>query len=241
MSDDVASAFACVEQGRVDQAISIIERVGDHLQVAGAYAALVKKAYRELRDVASMLALAEAACRFCLREATEADETVATRLKQNAKTIAYNAAANCWPGWGDEGVVISVEHVQAGLKLAQLSRSLVQELDLGDKALGTAHWLIGALELASGRLLDAVASFSRAEEAFHADGDTACVLMAQGYGALAQRVAPRPDAGQEVKLKRVLDQLRAEGSKQASFFAEQIARAGPLLAAFVAGATVDRP
>ena len=237
----VIPAFVRVKLGRIDQAISTIESSGDHLEVADAYSTLVKRAYRELRDVAAMIALADAACRFCLRDAAQAVGADAMRLKQSAKTIAYNAAANCWPGWGDEGVVISAEHVHAGQKLAQLSRSLVQELDLGNKALGTAHWLIGALELASGQLCDAATSLSRAEEAFHAHGDNACVLMAQGYRVLARQMDQRADAESEARLAHILDQLRDDGSKEASFFAEQIVRARPLLAAFVAGASAHGP
>jgi len=55
-----------------------------------------------------------------------------------------------------------------GLKLAERSLALVEELGLGDKAIGSSLWLVGALEMAAGRLSTAIAQFRRAEEAFEA-------------------------------------------------------------------------
>jgi hypothetical protein len=233
MSDDMASALACVSKAQIDQAISIIEKTGGPSEVADAYGALVKRVYRETRDVTAMIALAEAASKFCLREAALVSEADAKRLRERVKAIAYNAAANCWPGWGDEGIVIKPEHVQAGLKLALLSRDLVRELRLSNKQLGNAHWLVGALELASSRLSDAAISFSQAEQASRAQDDKARVLMAQGYVALAHKMDSQSHTEGEAHLADVFDKLRAEGSKEAVFFAEQIARADPLLTAFV--------
>jgi hypothetical protein len=187
-----------------------------------------------------MVALAEAACRFFTREAARLGEPMGKRLKQRAKAIAYNAAANCWPGWGDEGVIIEKQHVAAGLELARRSRALVEELDLGKREIGTGHWLVGALELASARSSDAAASFALAEEEFAAHGDEAQMRMAQGYAALVQKMSS-PAEEADLRLAQILDELRADGSKEALFFAEQITRAEPLLAAFVATLAARRP
>jgi hypothetical protein len=240
MPDDIASAFACAKEGQIDRVISIVEKSGASTDVADAYSALVKWVYRERRDVTSMVALAEAACRYCTREAERLGEAGGKRLRERAKAIAYNAAANCWPGWGDDGVVIELQHLASGLELARQSCALVQELDLGKRELGTGHWLVGALELACARLSDAAASFALSEEAYHAHGDNAQVLMAQGYAALAHKIGS-PSEEADLRLAQILDQLHAAGSKESLFFAEQIARAEPLLAAFAADLAGPRP
>ena len=40
-------------------------------------------------------------------------------LKTKAKVIAYNAAANGWPGWGDDGIVITQSHIEEAFDLAK--------------------------------------------------------------------------------------------------------------------------
>ena len=118
-----------------------------------------------------MAAIGKAAVRYHLKRSELARDVAATvKLKTAAKTLAYNVAANCWPGWGDEGVVIEASHIDAGLELAILSLRLVEELALGPHQLGNAHWLVGALQLAAGRLDASLLSFGQARDAFASIG-----------------------------------------------------------------------
>ncbi len=97
-----------------------------------------------------MIAVAEAGVAFCLDQAGRAkDADHARTLKTTANTIAFNAGANCWPGWGDDGIAIEPVQIQSGLKLAAVSRELVRELQLGRKQ-DAGTWLIGALKFAAG-------------------------------------------------------------------------------------------
>jgi len=76
-----------------------------------------------------MAAVGKAAVRYHLRQSElERDVAAAVKLRTAAKRMAYNVAANCWPGWGDEGVVIEAAHIDVGLELAMLSLRLVEEL-----------------------------------------------------------------------------------------------------------------
>ena len=114
-------------------------------------------------------------------------------LKTKAKAIAYNAAANSWPGWGDEGSSSSHRTSRMDLDLAQRSLDLVEELKLGHRQLGTSQWLVGALHLAAGRSDEAIAAPTRARDAYGAGGERASELLALGYLALARSRQGTPE------------------------------------------------
>jgi hypothetical protein len=218
----VAAALRAVEAGDSAGALAIATANADPQMGAARIAALAKQLYRD-KNVSAMIAVGEAGMRFCLDAARRAtDPAVALALKTRARGLAYNIAANCWPGWGDDGIVIEAAHLRSGLALARLSRDLVQELGLGERATGTAHWLIGALHLAAGRSGDALSDFQRAEEAYRADDDRSYRLMALGYAALARKAAPSSHAAGVQDLAEALRQLREHGSTAAIFFADQI-------------------
>ena len=106
-------------------------------------------------------------------------------LKTKAKAIAYNAAANSWPGWGDEGS--SSSHRTSRMDwIWRSGRLIVKELKLGHRQLGTSQWLVGALHLAAGRSDEAIAAPTRARDAYGAGGERASELLALGYLALAR-------------------------------------------------------
>jgi hypothetical protein len=110
------------------------------------------------------------------------------------------------------------------------SRDLVQELALGPREQGTAHWLVGALELAAGRFGAARVAFEQAEQVFLTANATALyALMARGYIALARKADPQSLTEGVNMLSKTLERLRAEGSKDAIFFADQLATADRVL------------
>ena len=223
-------ALASIRRGDLTSAIGRVESDDDAEQVSADYTLLIKILYGQHKDVTSMVAVGKAAIRYHLRQSElERDVAAALKLKTAAKRLAYNVAANCWPGWGDEGVVIEAAHIDAGLELAMLSLRLVEELGLGPQKLGNARWLVGALQLAAGRLDASLLSFGQARDASASIGETTSVLLADGYRAIAHRqAADRADRSAQ-ELDDVIDRLMADGSKQARAFADQLRTASRIL------------
>jgi hypothetical protein len=223
-------ALASIRRSDLTSAIGRVESDAEAEQVSSDYTLLIKILYAQQKDVTNMAAVGKAAVRYHLRRSELARDVAATvKLKTAAKTLAYNVAANCWPGWGDEGVVIEAAHIDAGLELAMLSLRLVEELGLGPKQFGNAHWLVGALQLAAGRPDAALSSFEQARDAFASIGETTGVLLVDGYRAIAHRRAP-DRAGRSVQeLDEAIDRLMADGSKQARGFADQLRTAARVL------------
>jgi len=220
-----SKAFDLLTAGDVAAAVATITASRDSLAAMDALARLCQRAYRELKSVPTMTAVAWEAIGFGLQcAAASPDPESARRYTSGARAIAYNAGANCWPGWGD-AVEISPADVAEGLKLAGRNYQLVAQLALGDKAMGAALWLIGALEMAAGRLGEAIGRFRSAEEAFHAAQLPAQEAMARGYALLAAKLLPASHFRSTDSLEAVLLSLRAMGSPEAQFFAGQLATA----------------
>jgi hypothetical protein len=217
---------------RANDAISVIDAHEDSTAAGAALNSTVKKLYRHYHDVTSMITAGEMGLAYCLRKAAlESDDGKTRALKKLGKVIAFNTAANCWPGWGDAGIVVEEAQIKAGIKLANESRDLVMELALGPHEQGTAHWLVGALALAVGRFVAARVAFEQAEQVFLTDDATSCcALMARGYVALAQKLDPHSRVEGADRLSEILERLRAQGSKDATFFADQLVTANRVLA-----------
>jgi hypothetical protein len=220
-----------IRSRRVSDAISAIDAYEDPTAIGSALNSIVKKLYREYSDVTDMIVAGNLGLDYCLRKsAAESNEDKIRELKKLGKIIAFNAAANCWPGWGDPGIIIEEAHLSSGIKLASQSRDLVQELGLGPREQGTADWLVGALELAAGRFGAARVAFEQAEQVFlTADAASLYALMARGYIALARKADPQSRTEGMNMLSETLARLRAVGSKDAIFFADQLATADHVL------------
>ena len=222
---------ACDTDG-ASSAISIVKSMEDPIDAATAFADLGKALYRDRKDVESMIAVGGAAVKFCLDHAnTATSTTIAEKLKKAAQSISYNTAANCWPGWGDEGIRIEPPYLQSALHLANVSRDLVRELAFGRKEEGTACWLLGALKLAAGQPAEALSDFQAAQRSFESGGHATSGLMASGYSALARKADPATAAAGARDLAVVLKQLHEDVSADAGFFAEQLITADKILLA----------
>jgi hypothetical protein len=227
---DFVALLSLVQTGKVAEAISIVETIPNPMEASVAFIELSRQTYRELHDVSSMVALANAGTQFALLKAASSQEPAdAGQLRKYARTLAYNTAANCWPGWGDAGIDIKEDHLEAGLKLALLCRDLVVELNLGHKARGGAHWLLGALHLAMGQCAGALDEFQLAKSEFQAGVEPDYVLMAEGYTALALKAQPESRIAGDHELARILRLLGDRGSKDAQFFANQLITADRML------------
>jgi hypothetical protein len=227
---DFVSLLALVQAGKVAETISIVEAIPNPMEASVAFIELSRQAYREVKDISSMVALGNAGTQFALLKAASSENSEdAEKLRKYAKILAFNTAANCWPGWGDTGIDIKEDHLQAGLRLAVLCRDLAVELNLGHKQRATAHWLIGALDLAMGQHAEALVELQRAKGEYHAGGDSDCVLMAEGYTALVLKAQPESRLAGGHELARILLLLSNRGSKDAQFFANQLITADRVL------------
>jgi len=221
-----------LHEGAAADALVLIALQPDPAVAASAISAAVNTLYKSHRDVSNMIVAAHLGVAWCLGQASlQPDPEVAATLKKRAHAMSFNAAANCWPGWGDDGVTIEDGEVEAARSLAGTCIALAHDLDLGPKGLGTAHWLIGALELALCRVVAARAAFEKAHRSYEALGDEAPQrLMAKGYDALAAKFG-ETSAKTVAALKKALDRLHGLGTEDGQFFAEQIARAERILSA----------
>ena len=94
-----------------------------------------------------MIALARAGIHRALFEADRvptADPDAAEALRGQAKTIAYDLGANLWPGWQDEGIVLTPADLTTGLEAARLNLRLAEQLGRPALPRCNAHWLLGA-------------------------------------------------------------------------------------------------
>jgi hypothetical protein len=218
-----------VESGNFLAAISYLEAGKDAVTVSANYIRFAQSLYKERKDVSRMLDAARRGIAYSVDAAARNElEVTAARLKENAKTIAFNAAANCWPGWGDD-VIIEPTHLIEAVDLAGQCLRLVEELKLGNIRLGRAYWLIGALALARGLGGDADEAFEHAQSAFHAEGAHASELMVQGYRALSRMHQPRSQDLGAVEFGVVRQRLQEDGSKEALFYLQQLTTADRLL------------
>jgi hypothetical protein len=192
----------------------------DPVAVCNAANAAAKERYAG-KDVAGMLAVAEAGFARATADAA-AHPDLAPAVRRAAKVLAYNAAANCWPGWGDEGIAIDAASLARGLALAERSRALVVELGLGEQETGRADWLLGALRMAAGQHAAALYAFAQARAAFQAGNVPTQALMAEGYHALARKCAAPQDRAAAAEFAACCARLAEAGGKEAGFFHRQL-------------------
>jgi len=134
------------------------------------------KAARRAGDIPALLALAT--------EAVATLDPIAAPAAWNAaRRIAYNAAADAWPGWDRAPPTCTTAELQSARSLAAMSRRMAERLGRDPLQMGNAAWLTAALDLALGDRPSAIAGFREAEALFsHAPEMT---LLATGYRAIA--------------------------------------------------------
>ncbi|HEX5281937.1 MAG TPA: hypothetical protein VFW28_17785 [Micropepsaceae bacterium] len=144
---------------------------------------------------------------------------------KSVKRFLYNAAADCWPGWSLDSARGSDAELGAALLLARRSASLVDRLGLGPMQEGTAKWLVGAFELALGRIDNALELFAQAEGLYERAGAPGLMLLARGYGAITREASRRlPEQGPG-SLAEVLTALASSNLEHGKFFSEQLVMA----------------
>jgi hypothetical protein len=187
----------------------------------------VKRA-RKTGDIAAILAAAGPAIDLLEAAVAAAPETREDQRRialQAAKRIAYNSAADIYPGW-EVGITRTQAELEAGMALARRCRDLTARLGLEGGQAGNAVWLIGAFHLACGTNAEASAAFRQA--AIHFAEEPEMRLMAEGYLAIAQLAACAAGAG--AALQDRLDALTAASTKDAILLRDQLVTARQIFA-----------
>jgi hypothetical protein len=214
-------------QGDSYRVLEFIQSLGEPEKVAGLYGALAHHYARNENDLALSARMAQAGIRFALTEAqriAKSNPEGATSLRAQAKTIAYNLAANTWPGWGEEGVEPTPEQMAIGWDAAKLNLRLAVALKKGPEKEAHAYWIIGAHEMAAGEYEAAAESFHVAAAKGREAGIPSSELMAQGYRAVARILAEdTPERRAELEAAKAALKKRAdEGDEDAGFYLPQL-------------------
>jgi hypothetical protein len=186
------------------------------------FGALARQLHAQ-KKLAQSIAIRRAGIQYCLCH-PGGDSAQRRVLRQHAKVMSYNLAADSWPGWGEEGIVYTASDLDAGLDAARLNLRLVRELQLGHMPHANSYWLLGAHWLARGEYNSAHAEFSRAREEAQAAQNADAAQLNAGYAALVG--ALRGDPGADGEFARTVEALEnVTDSEDASFFAAQLVKA----------------
>lgn len=217
----VDKAIAIAVEHDTFRANEFLQSQGEPAVVADLYSRLLRKLYSEKKNVPLMVMLGRSGIDYTLTQARAAEPASALQLKGIAKEIAY-IGANTWPGWNDEGIVITQSDLAAGLDAARLNLSLAVELKRNDEAVANAHWLLGAQLLAAGKSEDAQQSFAEAAAKFRAAGKTQSEFMSRGYAGMAEMTAETTKEVGKEKFDLAVEALLKDNSDDARFFVEQL-------------------
>ena len=219
--DDIDELLALARAVDLFAAIERISLEPDPEHAAALFGQLAKRLYSKEKSVSEAVATRRAGIQFCL--CYTADATKRQALRHQAKALAFNLGADTWPGWGDEGIVISASGLDGGLDAARLNLRLARELEKGPLAESRGHWLVGAHRLARAEEDAAFTEFSRARERARDAADSQNELLNAGYAALIGTLGGRAEA--QIEFSSVVERLRSTPGEDGPFFAEQLEKA----------------
>ena len=177
---------------------------------------------RGVKDMDAYTYLAKLLLQHALNLA-ERHPAQAVDYKRAALPIAYNLAANTWPGWGtsDGSVPVEDHHRRLGLEAARVDVRLAAEVAPTARRRFNSHWILGAHLIADGAYGDAVAAFETGQAiAAEANLDLS-VTVAQGWIHLANTLGGTDERDALALVEAKLIEQGGDGP----FFARQYAAA----------------
>jgi hypothetical protein len=114
------------------EAIEFLNRQGDPVEMLKRYSDLVNYFYWGKKRLLHAVAFARAGMQYSLTKSwsfLEKDPAKANELRKTARVISHNLASYTWPGWDEEGIVITETDIAVGLDAAKLNLRLVRELE----------------------------------------------------------------------------------------------------------------
>ncbi|KPK68457.1 hypothetical protein AMJ82_08165 [candidate division TA06 bacterium SM23_40] len=225
MAELLTDVRTLLREGDSYEAIELIHKVGEPAAVADSYLELVKHLYWKERALPEVVTIARAGIQYCLTRAQdvpEGESELAATLRGTAKALAYNLASFTWPGWEEEGIVITPPDLMVGLDAAKLNLRLARELGREPSVLSAAHWALGAQYVAAGKYDEAMNAFSTAEQKAREAEDDASVFMNLGYLGIARILEGSGRKEGEKQLKEAVEGLKKLNTEDSRFFADQL-------------------
>ena len=176
-------------------------------------------------DLASYLLIARAvweAAMSAVEQGTDAEDRA--DYSKIAYMTAYDIAANCWPGWSEEGAGVTDEQRELGAGFARVHLQIVSKLDVSAEA--NAYWINAVHELAAGDHEAAKRMFSTCADRAASAGAGDVEEMAVGWIALVEVLQGVKGAEDELEASR---RRLIEMGNDGRFYADQY---GPALAVF---------
>jgi tetratricopeptide (TPR) repeat protein len=206
-------------------AIEMIQEKGDFEEIAQRYEFLVRDLYWQEKAVNAVVPMARAGIQYCLTKANELsdkDSAAAHKMVDYAKIISYNLSSFTWPGWGEEGVVITDEALVAGLDAAMLNVRLVERLGANPAQLSNSYWAIGAQYLAMKEYAQAKIAFESAVTYAQKAGVKDAELMNHGYVAMTRILEGSDKEKAQADFDKTVKALQDIGTDDSKFYADQL-------------------
>ncbi|KAH8891271.1 hypothetical protein GQ53DRAFT_746769 [Thozetella sp. PMI_491] len=193
-------------------------------QEAAAWQAKVREGRRAGDPAANLVLAITAADAIEQRIADQAGWTEDERSALMAvKGLAYTAAADVWPGWEVNGPTFDTRVLQDGQNLAQRSADWTKKLEQGPVKEATGIWLVGAFDLALGKLDDAIDKFAAATDMYRAGSAPGLVLLTEGYSVIVKGLrAQKSHEAISEDLEKTVADINASGVKDGQQWIEQL-------------------
>jgi hypothetical protein len=194
--------------------------------------ALGQKAYWDQKDIGRCVTYGRAGVQLGLvegRRVAKTDPELSEQLLGQAKAVSYNLASFAWPGWGEEGIVLSPSDISMGFDAAKLNLRLAIELKRGADPMGKAHWMLGAYYLAVEDPEAAKEQFGIAADFEREASPEGKGLLSEGYRVVTDLIAQPDESKLSAELAQIQDQLRK--LEDGAFFADQLSTALRVFAA----------
>jgi hypothetical protein len=211
--------------GDTFEAIEYVNGQGVPETVAERYSHLVKDFYWKDKALPNIVTFARAGIQYCLTKAQEMQEDDAQKalqLRVYARVISYNLASFAWPGWDEEGIVITERDLVEGLDAARLNVRLTTELREGPEKLANAYWVLGAQLLAAANYDDAIAAFESCKAKAQEAEALGLELLARGYMGIAKIVEGQASDEGRALLDDAIQGLDEMGTEDSEFFISQL-------------------
>lgn len=202
-------------------AFAWMESLGTSSEVCDIYSQAVKDLYWLDKGAKSLVVVGGRGISFCLEQSAKSSSELAMAFKAQAKTIAYNVAANSWPGWGDAGVVITPSETAKGLEAARLNLSLAIELNKPADKIAGAFWLLSAMHLALEQHAEALIAIDQSNAYATEAGDQTLIAYGKAFKGLILIASGSADEGSLLFNSGILT-LKSIGTEDAHFYASQL-------------------
>jgi len=205
-------------------AFAWIEAQGTPSEVCDIYDQAVRDLYWLDKGAKNLVVVGKRGISFCLEQANlyvNSNTELADKFLGQAKTVAYNVAANSWPGWGDQGVIISASETEAGLEAAKLNLRLAIELKKPADKVAGAYWLLSALQLALQNFSESHSSIDQSNLYAAEAGDKTILAYGEGFKGLIYLASGNQTEGTSIFESGIVS-LRKIGGDDANFYIGQL-------------------